>query len=141
MNRHVLAERRHLLRKTSLRLRTKSLDPERKRLARRLVKPFPLLRLELVRKRNRREPGRMQNLIGISIADPAQHARIGERPLERAILRSKRGAEGFKIARKHIDPSRIDRIQPVFSAKDMQRRTPLASRFGKHQRAAGKIAT
>src|ERR1700722_2427018 len=81
----------------------------------------------------------MQDLIRISVADSAQHARIGERALERVVLRGQHGAKRIEIGGKDVDPSRVERRQVLFSSNDMERGSFLRSSFGENQRTVGKI--
>ena len=68
---------------------------------------------QLRRQRNRRQPRRMQDLIRIGIADAAQRSRVGQGPLQRAILRRHRGDETHrKIAVEYLDAAGIDGPQP-----------------------------
>ena len=60
--------------------------------------------LQLVRQRHRRKLRRMQNLIRIRIAHPANQPRIGQRPLQRAILLRQRRSKPLQIARKNLNP-------------------------------------
>ena len=63
----------------------------------------------------------MQNLIGISVANAADHAGIGESPFESAIFRRERGAEGIEIADEDFDAAGVDRAEAAFAAENMQR--------------------
>ena len=74
-------------------------DPELQRIARRSEQPFPFVRLQLVRERDRRQLRRVQNLIRIRVANAADQARIGKSPLERAVFGRERGAKRVEIAR------------------------------------------
>src|SRR5580658_10498274 len=73
--------------------------------ARRAIKSLPLLRLQLMRLRNRRKPGRVQNLVRVRVANAAHDARIGERALEGTVLQAEGGAETVESAlrRKHLE--------------------------------------
>ena len=79
---------------------------------------------ELVRERDRRELRRVENLVGVGVADAAQDARIGERALERAVLGGQCGAECVEIdaRRRRCRRGRSPRVRP--------RRAPRAATRG-----------
>src|SRR5271165_1138058 len=81
----------------------------------------------------------MQDLIGISIPDATQQPRIGESPLECAVLRRQRGEKRLEIAGEDLDASRIDRAEPLLPAENVQRCPPLRPRLREHKRAIGEI--
>src|SRR5712664_12586 len=81
----------------------------------------------------------MQDLIRIRVADATQYARIGQRPLQRAVFGRKRVSKGVEIARENLDSSRVDRTQTLLASENMQRCAVLCARFRKRKRAADKI--
>ena len=110
MHRHLRPEGRHLLRKALSRLGSKSIHPYRHRRACRRKQPLPLFRFQLVRLRDWRKLRRMQNLVGIRIPYPADQARIGQRALQSAILRSQCRAKSIQVRLKYLHSARIHRI-------------------------------
>ena len=139
MHRHILAKRRHLLRKSIPSLGAQPLDPHRQHIARSRKQPHPLLILQPVRKRHRRKFRRVQNFIRIRITNPANHPRISKRPLQRAILLRKRRSKRSQIAHKYLNPARINRAQSLLARHHMQRRPPLRPSLRHHQRPTRKI--
>ena len=84
----------------------------------------------------------MQNLIRVRITNPANHPRIGKRPLQRAILLRKRRSKRGQIARKNLNPARINRAQPLLApttCNDARRFVPASvstsDPFGKSKAA------
>ncbi len=61
-------------------------DPELQRLPGRGKQSFPFVGRELVGERDRRELRRVQDLVGIGVADAAEQARIGQGALQRMIF-------------------------------------------------------
>jgi hypothetical protein len=61
--------------------------------ARRLAKPRALPGVEAVRQLEGRQPREEEDLVGVRVADAAQHARVGERALEGPILARERLVE------------------------------------------------
>src|SRR6266481_4632393 len=139
VNSHVLAKRSDVFGKATFCLSAQAVYPEPNCVARGSEQPFPLARPELVRERDRRQLRGMQDLVRIGIADAADDAWIGKSPLERAVFGCKGGAKRIKIAREDIDSSGIDGTQTLFARDDIQRCSVLCTRFGKHERTAGKI--
>src|SRR5579864_4091330 len=139
VNRHAFAKRGHLFGKGGFRLRAQPVDPEPQGLARRREQSFRFLRLQLMRERDGRKLGRVQDLIGIRVADAAQQARIGKSSLQRAIFDRERGAERGEMTREDVNSPGIDGAQAFLAAEDMQRCAALGAGFGKHERTAGKI--
>ena len=134
MHRHVPAKRSYLLRKTIPRLAAQPVRPQRERIAGSVKQPRPLLLLELVRERHRRKLRCMRNLIRVRVANSADNSRIGQRSFQRAIFLAQRRSKCRQIAREHVNSSRIDRAQTLFTRHHMQRSPPLRPRFRQHQR-------
>ena len=87
MHRHLRTKRSHLLRKSFSRLRPQPRNPLRQSRARSLKQPRHILILHLLRQSSRRHLRSPQNLIRISIPNPAEPSRIGQRPLQSVIFR------------------------------------------------------
>src|SRR5579884_706332 len=135
MDGHTFAEGGYLLRELPACLRAQAIDPETQRAARGLEQPVPFFCFEFLRLRDRRQPRVVQNLIGVGVSDPAQHARVGESALESMVLEDERGAEGGGIGAEYVDPSRIQCAQAFLAGSHVQRRTALRARFGEGERA------
>src|SRR5271163_4265989 len=73
-------------------------------------------------------PRRMQNLIRIGVADAAQDSRVGQGPLERAVLRRHRGDEGLEVTVEYLDTAGVGGPQALFALNHVQRRAPLGAR-------------
>ena len=78
MRRHAIAKRGHLLRKLFARLRDQLVSPLREHANGVRVKMLDLLGGELAGQQHRRQLGRVQDLVGVGIADAAQQVRIGK---------------------------------------------------------------
>jgi hypothetical protein len=63
------------------------IDPQAQRRPRRVVQTKQLLVRQRARQLQRREPGRVQDLVGVGVADAAEEVRIGERPFQRVFSR------------------------------------------------------
>jgi hypothetical protein len=115
-------------------------DPESKRGARGGEEALPLFGLQLVRQRDGREPGRVQDLVGIGIADAADKPGIGEGALQGAILGSECGAEAVDVCREDFDAAGIDvERRPFFTAQNVKRRAALACRLGQDERTGREV--
>jgi hypothetical protein len=79
MDRHVFAEGRHLFREFGLRFGAKPIRPRLQCSLCRLKQPLPLFGIQFVRQGDGRELGRVQDFIGIGIANPAHQPGVGER--------------------------------------------------------------
>ncbi len=79
--------------------------PEPEGMVRRGKQSFPLVRLQLVRERDRRQLCRVQDLIRIRVTYTTHQAGIGKSPLQGTIFEHKRGAKRREIARKDLDSS------------------------------------
>ena len=139
MYRHALAKCRHFLWECSFRLVTQAGDPEFERLPSGREQALPLFRLQLVSECNGRQLCRMQNLVRVGIADTAQHSRVSEGPLERAVLRHQCGLKRLEAAREDVYTSCVHRLQAFFAQHDVQRCAPLRSSLGQYQRAVREI--
>ena len=75
------------------------------------------------------QPRAMQNLVGVGVADPAEQVRIGERALQRMVLRFQRRAERFRGGFERFESCRFGgRVQ------DMDLGAVLCARLGKRER-------
>src|SRR5207245_1652566 len=116
-----------------------ALDPMVEGLSRRPVQPFDLLRGELRGEPKGRQAGRMQDFVGIRVADPVEQMRIGEGALERMRFTSQGGAELSWRRAEHVEASRVVRGKPLDAAQQVQRCAVLRPRFRQEQAPARKI--
>ena len=89
--------------------------------------------------RGGRQPGGMQNLVGVGIADSAEQVRIGKRALQRVVLRGQPRRERFEAGLEHLEPARVQRLKTVFPFHHVEGRPLPRPGFGQHQTAAGEV--
>ncbi len=104
-----------------------------KRGARGVEEALPLFGLELVRERDGREPGGVENLVGVGVAHAADEARIGEGALEGAVLRRERGTKRVQIRGKNFDAAGIDVAEGLLAAEEVQRGAALGAGFSQDE--------
>ena len=137
VNRHVLAKSGNFLGERRPRLR-RAAGPDQG-FERGVEERFPVVRREFVRERDWRHFCRVQDFVGVRVANAAHDARIGEGSLHGAVLGGESGAKRGEIASKNFDAARVDGAQALFAHEEMQGRTALCTGFGEHKRAIGKI--
>src|SRR5579862_657150 len=115
MNRHVFAEGGYLFREIAAGLVAQSLGPEGKSPADGPVEPAYVIRAELLRKRDRRHASLKKDFVRVGVADPAEEVRIGERPLQGMVLRSKHGRELFEVGIEHLQAAGVHGLQGRFA--------------------------
>ncbi len=81
----------------------------------------------------------MQDFIGVSVADSAEEARVGEGSLERAVFGGECFAKRIQAAREDFDAAGVDGIETVFSREYVQRGAVFCAGFGKHEGTVGKL--
>ena len=86
-----------------------------------------------------REPGGVQDLVRVGVADAAEDARVGECSLQGAVLRGQRGAELVQAGGEHVDAAGIDGLHAVFAPEEVKGRAPFGAGFGEDERAVGKV--
>ena len=139
MHGHSLAERGHALGKTAGGLAPESLDPVGERGARRLEQPRQLLVGELAGELDRRQARAVQDLVTVRVADPAQHARVGQRALDRVALARERRPERAEVGVEHLEPARIVLGERRRAAHQVDRRALLRAGLGHHERARREV--
>src|SRR5688500_458025 len=139
MNSHPFTEGGDFFRKLLARLLLKQGDPARKRLVRCLVEPPQFFVGQRRRLLERREARRVENLVGVRVADAAEQMRIGQGAFERVVVLAKRGGKGEETGFKDVDPARIVLLQRLESGDNMQRRLPFGPCLCKHKRAVAEI--
>jgi len=131
---HAVAKRRDLRRKCLAGLGDQSIAPARQHGLCRVEEPLRLGRLETAGQLHRRQPGRVQDLIRVRVANSAEQGRIRERSLQRVILASKTRVERREAEPEDLDAARIERRHRVGARHDMERRAFLGASFGEQQR-------
>ena len=106
---------------------------------RRLVQAGHLLISQALAELERRQPGAMEDLIGIGIADAAQQSRIGESALEGPVLPAKRFGELAGRRGEDVHASRIEGGESLAPLDKVERRPPFLAGFGEQQRASGEL--
>ena len=86
-----------------------------------------------------REPGAVQDLVGVRVPDPGEEPGVGERALERVALARQRRAEGGEIGVERLEPAAIERGERGGAADEVERRAPLRARLGEHERALREV--
>ena len=107
------------------RLGAEAIDPESERGARCRKEALPLFWLELVGLSDGRKLSGVENFVGVSVADTADEARIGEGALEGAVLEREGRAKAVEVGREDFDAAGIDGLKRLFAAQDVQRSATL----------------
>ena len=81
----------------------------------------------------------MEDLVGISIADAGENARVGEGAFQGAIFFDEGGAEGFDVSSEDVDSARIDGLHVGFVTEEVERGATFGSGFGENERAIGEV--
>src|SRR5206468_3722962 len=101
--------------------------------------PFELFGVELARELHRGETGAVQDLVRICVADAAEEARVGERPLERMALADERGAKVPEVRLEDLESAGVVSVEGRLAAYDVERCAFLRAGFGDEQCPARKI--
>ena len=139
MHGHLLAERGHLLRKAVTGLGSQSSEPSAEDRLRRLEEPDDVGGVEAARPRQRRQPGAVQDLVGVGVADAAEEMRIGEGPLQRVVLLHQRSSERREVGVERFEPAGLMGRQGRFAAHKVERCPLLRARLREDERAAGEV--
>ena len=140
VHRHARTKRGDLLGEIVPGLLAEPAAPVLKHLAHRGMERFDLRLVEMARLLHRRQPGAMEDLVGIGVTDAAEQTRVGERTLQRVVLAPQHTPEIVQTAVQHLDAAGI-----VLSANSrgtahgMQRRTLDGARLGEDQGAGRQI--
>ena len=81
----------------------------------------------------------MQDLVRVSVADPAEEVRVGQGALERVRLPAQRGVERGVVGLEHLESARVEPSQPVLAAHHVQRGPLLRSGLGEQQRTLFEV--
>ncbi len=82
------------------------------------------------RQRERRQPGGVQDLVGIGVADAAEHARIGERALEGVVLPAQHRTKRVECDGEGLDTAAVERGERHLAAHEVQCSTPRGAGLG-----------
>jgi hypothetical protein len=104
-----------------------------------LEKGLHLLGREAAGEAERRDPGTVQDLVRVGVADAAQDVRIGQGALQRVALRRERSLERSEVRLQHLQAAGIEGRQRRFSRDEVERGPLLAAGFGEQQRAGWEI--
>ncbi len=132
---HSLPKGGHGLGKTRSHLAPQDVGPAVQRGARCLVQARDLLGRQRPRQLQGRQPGGVQDLVGIGVADAAEEVRVGEGALERVILAVERRGEFLARNVERLDAAGIERLQRRLSAHHHERCALLRPGLGEEERA------
>src|SRR5439155_12065864 len=139
VDRHARAEGGHALRKAIARLAPQPFRPIGERFLRGREEPLELFGVELAGELHGGEPGAVQDLVRVCIADAAEEARIGERPLKRVALADERRAKVLDVRLEHLEAAGVVGLESRLATDQIERSALLRARFGDQQRPARKI--
>ncbi len=139
MHRHALAEGGDALREAVARLGTEPLDPGRERGARRVVEARDRVVVERCREHDGRETRRVEDLVGVRVADPREERRVGERALERMPLAAERVRELRARTCERLETAGIEGRERRLAGDDVERRAPRGAGLGELQRALDEV--
>jgi len=105
----------------------------------RLEEAFGLLGIEIPGPLERREPGGVEDLVRVGVADAGEDARIGEGALERPVLGGDRPAEAVEIGPQNLQPAGIVLRQGLLAPDHVERRPFLGAHLGQQKRAVGEV--
>ena len=120
VNGHVIVKCGHLLGKLPGCIGTQPLNPLGERGPRRLVQADPLRIGQSPGQFERGQPGGMENLVRIRVADAADQVRIGERAFDGVALACQRGAKLVEAGLERLESARVERGQRLSAANDLQ---------------------
>lgn len=94
---------------------------------------------EFLREGDRREPGFPKDFVGVSVADAAEEARVGEGALERVVGGEKDGRELLESGVEDFETARIETVEAVFAGDDVKRGALLRAGFGPEEGAVREV--
>src|SRR5439155_21011201 len=94
-----------------------------------------LVILQRPRELQRRELRRVQDLIGVRVADPAEEMGIGQRSLQRVVLTRERVAKPIERGVERLETAGIERRQRRLTSHELNGRALLRACLGEEQRA------
>ena len=108
MDSHLGTKRGDFLGEASFRLGSQAIHPDAESGLSRSKEAIPLIGLELVGEGDWGELSRVENLVGVGVADAAYEPWIGKGALEGPVFKGERGAKAFEVGGKDLNSSRID---------------------------------
>ena len=98
-----------------------------------------LVLVELSGPPHRREPRIEQDLVGVRVSDATENSRVGECPLQSAVLPQQSLPERGEVHFQRLDATRIERRQSFLTADHVERRPLACARFRQQEGSVGKI--
>ena len=139
MDRHGGVERRDPLREPLAGLAAQPLGPAAEDRAGGRVQTLDRAVVQLARQRERGQPRRVQDLVGVGVADAREEPRIGQAALQRVVLARERGAERRQVGPEHVEAAAIVRLQVRTSGDQMQPGALDGAGLGHQQGAAREV--
>ena len=121
MNLHLGMKRRHLFREAIAKLASQPIGPLLKRAARRLVKARDLVLRQLSSALEGGKPGFQEDLVGVCVADPAEDARVRQRPLQGVVLRAHRRRKLLERRGQGLHTARVECRETLLAPDQVQR--------------------
>ena len=87
----------------------------------------------------RRQPGPMQDLVGVGVTDPTEEPRVGERPLESMVLSGEALREGRKVGVEYFESATLKGNQPLLPDHEVDRGPSLGAGLGKEEQSIGEL--
>ena len=125
MHRHLRAKRGDFLREPVAGLASESLGPLAEGRLGGGVKSRDLRLGEAAGELDRREPGGVQDLVGVGISDPGEEPRVGERSLQRMVLGRQHPGKRADVGAERLETAAVVLGEGGLSGHDVQRR-PLS---------------
>ncbi len=125
VNGHLLPEGSNLFGEPIPCLASKALGPFDKCLLRGLEQSRDFVLGELLGEPYRREPGVVENLVGVGVANPAEQPGVCQCSLQRMVLPNERPTKGQKIRVEDLEPTRVVVTKCHLAAHEVKRCSPL----------------
>ena len=120
MHRHAFAKRGYFLGKVIAGVAAQPVGPFPQHFPRSLEQPADVGVPHPLRECHWRQPGAVQNLVRVRIADAAEEPGIGQRPLQRMVLPLEGFPEVWFFGFEHLQPARIVSEQGRLAAHQVQ---------------------
>ena len=127
---HFGAEGGYFFGKAGFGFGVEAVDPELHDLARGGEESIPLCWHKFLSQGDGREPGGMQDFVGVGVADAADDARVGEGALEGAVFLGECVAEGCHLRLKNVDAAGVHGLQGLDALDDVERGAAFGASFG-----------
>ena len=139
MHCHASVKRGHLFRQPPTGRPAQTFGPLEQNRAAGLVQPGQLGLVQVGGALERRQPGPVQDLVGIGVADPAEHPRVGQRTLEGMILAAQRPGELGGAGVEHFQAAAVEVGKAGGPGDQMQRGALVLGNLGEQQAAVIEI--